>query len=135
MAKFGIGVGEEFPVDDASPRNPQPPRKDDSEERRRRRRWHVVHLLTRFVFLALIVSLIVWLFVPHGHMHDYLGHDYFGHDSFYPYHHHFFLFPWFPILLIVFLFAFARRRHGCYGPYHWHRDWHRDAHKDKAEGN
>src|SRR5258706_3921137 len=107
MAKFGIGVGEEFPVDEAAPPNPPPP--DDDEARRRRRHWRlhwVLHLLTRVALIALIVSGIVWLFrVPHFYP--------YAADAVHPYPHHFF-FPFFPVLLILALIVFARRRHRCY---------------------
>src|ERR1700704_2397222 len=72
MAKFGIGVGEEFPVDE--PPNPPPP--DNDEERGRRRHWrlhHWLHLLTRVAVLALIVSAIVWLFRA-PHFYPYSAH-------------------------------------------------------------
>ena len=117
MAKFGIGVGEEFPVDE--PANPPPP--DNDEDRKRRRHWrlhHWLHLLTRVAVLALIVSAIVWMFRA-PHFYPYAA------DAVRPYPHHFF-FPFFPILLVLLLFAFVRRRHGCYGMrHHWHRHEHR----------
>jgi hypothetical protein len=123
MAKFGIGVGEEFPVDE--PPNPPPP--DDDEERRRRRhwRWHfVLHLLTRVALLALIISAIVWLFRA-PHFYPYAA------DAFHPYPYHFF-FPIFPVLLIVLLIAFARRHRGCYGMRrHWHHE-HRGDHREEV---
>lgn len=118
MAKFGIGVGEEFPVDEAAPARP-----DDDEERKRGRQWrlhHWLHLLTRVALIALIVSAIVWLFRPRGF---YPGPYAPYAVHLYPYH---FLFPIFPVLLIVLLIAFARRHHGCYGGRrHWH-DEHRE---------
>src|SRR5882762_5515378 len=121
MAKFGIGVGEEFPVDEAAPPNPPPPDDDERHRRRRHGRWHsVLHLLTRVAVLALIVSAIVWMFRPHGF---YAGP--YAPYAFHPYPHHFF-FPFFPVLLIVALIVFARRRHGCYGMrHHWHHHEHR----------
>lgn len=121
MAKFGIGVGEEFPVDE--PANPPPP--NDDEERRRRHHWrlhHWLHLLTRVTVLALIVSAIVWMFRA-PHFYPYAG------DAVRPYPHHFF-FPFFPILLIVLLIAFARRSHGCYG---MRRHWHHHDRGDHRE--
>ena len=124
MAKFGIGVGEEFPVDEP----PNPPPLDGDEEHKRRRHWrlhHWLHLLTRVAVLALIVSAIVWLFRA-PHFYPYAA------DAVRPYPHHFF-FPFFPILLIVLLIAFARRRHGCYGMRrHWHHHEHRGDHREEV---
>src|SRR5882672_2834158 len=126
MAKFGIGVGEEFPVDE--PNNPPPPENDD-ERRKMRRHWrrhHLLHLLTRIALLALIVSAIAWLFRPH---YFYAGGPYAPY-AFYPYPHHFF-FPVFPVLLIAFLLAFAWRRGACYGMHH---HWHDHPRDDRREG-
>jgi cytochrome b subunit of formate dehydrogenase len=124
MTKIGIGVGEEFPVDEAAP--PVPPENDD-ERRERRRRWRrhrILHLVTRVALIALIVSGIAWLLRPGF----YTGPV--GPYAFHPYTHHFF-FPFFPILLIVLLFALVRRRHGCYG---MHRHWHDHEHRgDRRE--
>ena len=56
MAKYGIGVGEEFPVDE--PKNPPPP-EDDDERRKMRRRWrrfYFLHVLTRIALIALVIS-------------------------------------------------------------------------------
>ena len=113
MAKFGIGVGEEFPVDEARP--PEPPPPNELERRRRHwRRFRFLHLLTRIAVLALIVSGIVWLFRPRA---------YFYPDPYLlpygPYPHHFF-FPFFPLLLIGLLIAVAWHRRGCYGMHRWH---------------
>ena len=113
MAKFGIGVGEEFPVDEA--RTP-PPSNPDDRERDRRRHWRrhgFLHLVTRVAFFALIVSGIAWLFRPHYFYGPYAPY------AFHPYTHHVF-FPFFPVLLIAVLLSFAWRRHGCYGMRrHW----------------
>src|SRR5690242_18783361 len=102
MSKIGIGVGEEFTVEDPPP-PPPPPSEEERERRERHWRWHRwLHLATRLAFLALIVSGIVWLFAgPHYAMSDAAG-------AVRPYPHHFF-FPFFPILLLL-LFAFAWRR-------------------------
>jgi hypothetical protein len=126
MAKFGIGVGEEFPVDDAAARNPPPPKSPDAErECRYDRRGHrMMHLFVWLAFTALIAVFLAWMFVPHGHMHGFAGPY-----AFYPYHHHFF-FPFFPVLLIVLLLGFAfRHRHGCYGSHRWH-----GGSRDRGEG-
>ena len=125
MAKFGIGVGEEFPVDGP----PKPPPPDNDEERGRRRHWrlhHWLHLLTRVAVLALIVSAIVWLFRA-PHFYPYAA------DAVRPYPHHFF-FPFFPILLILLLFAVVRRRHhGHHGMrHHWHHHEHRGDHREEV---
>jgi hypothetical protein len=123
MAKFGIGVGEEFPVDE--PANPPPP--DDDEEHRRRRHWrlhHWLHLLTRVAVLALIVSAIVWMFRA-PHFYPYAA------DAVRPYPHHFF-FRSFRSLLIV-PDRSRWRRHGCcYGMRrHWHHE-HRGDHREEV---
>src|SRR5258706_2891751 len=129
MAKFGIGVGEEFPVDEAAPPNPPPP-DNDEERKRRRRHWRlhwVLHLLTRVALIALIVSGIVWLFRPH-----YFYPGPYAPYAFHPYPHHFF-FPFFPCLLVLLLFAVLRRRHGCYGmPHHLHHHEHRGDHREEV---
>ena len=127
MTKIGIGVGEEFPVDNATPSNPPPP--DDEEERKRRRRhwrWHLfLHLLTRVALIALIVSAIVWMFRPQGF---YPGP--YAADALHPYPHHFF-FPFFPVLLIVLLIVFALRRHHHGMHRHWHHE-HRGDHREEV---
>jgi hypothetical protein len=125
MAKYGIGVGEEFPVDE--PNNPPPP-EDDDERRKMRRRWrrhHFLHLLTRIALIALVITGIAWLFRPH-----YFSPGPYAPYAFYPYPHHFF-FPFFPVLLIGLLIAFAWRRGGCYGMRH---HWHDHPHDDRREG-
>src|SRR3981081_1067961 len=121
MAKFGIGVGEEFPVDEP----PNPPIPDDDDERRRRHHWrlhHWLHLLTRVAVIALIISAIVWLFRA-PHFYPYAA------DAVRPYPHHFF-FPFFPILLIVLLIAFERPRHAHHRMrHHWHPHRNRGRHR------
>jgi hypothetical protein len=117
MTKIGIGVGEEFPVDEPPP--PPPPPTDEERNRRERHwRWHRrLHIATRVAFLALIVAAIFWMF---GGNH-YAATDAAGAVR--PYPHHFF-FPFFPIFLLL-LFAFAWRRRGCYGGRsHWHHHHH-----------
>lgn len=131
MAKFGIGVGEEFPVDDAAPRNSSASQSEnpDNEHRGHWRGHRFLHLATRLAFLALIVAFIVWMFVPHGHMHGFAGPY-----AFYPYHHHFF-FPFFPVLLLVLLLGFAfRHRHFCHGSHRWHRGHRHNEPRDRGEG-
>ena len=124
MAKYGIGVGEEFPVDE--PKNPPPPEDDDerSKMRRRWRRHHFLHVLTRIALIALIITGIAWLFRPH-----YFSPGPYAPYAFYPYPHHFF-FPFFPVLLIV-LLLFAWRRGGCHGMRHHGHD---HPHDDRREG-
>ena len=118
MSKFGIGVGEEFPVRDAAPRNAAPPEGDCGH---RYGRWHrVFHWALRLTFLALMVSAIVFLLRPHE-----FGAGFHGPYAFHPGHHHVF----FPILLIVLLALFAWRRGGGH-----HRHWHHHPHRDHGEG-
>jgi hypothetical protein len=113
MTKIGVGVGEEFPVDEPPPSQPDPEREADREARRRHwRQHHYLYIATRIAVIALIVAFIVWMFVPHAAV---VSANAAGG---YPYQRHFF-FPFFPLLLI-FLFAFAWRRRGCsYGRHHW----------------
>ena len=120
MAKFGIGVGEEFPVEEAGP--PGPPNPEDSEHRRRRwRRFYFLHLLMRIAFVALIVSALVWLFRP---VRPFYPDPYLLPYGLNPYPHHFF-FPFFPVLLVGLLIALLLRRRSCYG--HGWQYWHRNG--------
>ena len=126
MAKFGIGVGEEFPVDDAKTPNP-PPSDPDDQGRKMRRHWRrhrVLHFVTRVALFALIVSGIAWLFRPHYFYGPYAPY------AFHPYAHHVF-FPFVPVLLIAVFLAFAWRRHGCYG---MRRHWHDEHGGNNGEG-
>ena len=112
MSKFGICVGEEFPIDDAAPR---PPSEPDGETHCRRGRWHrVFHWAARLTFLALMVSAIVWLLRPR----EFDGVH--GPYMFHPGHHH----VVFPFLLLALLFLVAWRR-GRHHHHHWHRHPHR----------
>lgn len=114
MAKFGIGVGEEFPVDEPPARNPSESDADYAERRHYWRRHYYLHLATRLAVIALIIAFIVWMFVPHP---TYTVPA--GAPAYYGYHHHFFPFP----LLMILLFALAWRalahRRG-----HHHHHWH-----------
>ena len=79
----------------------------------------------RVAVIALIISAIVWLFRA-PHFYPYAA------DAVRPYPHHFF-FPFFPILLVLLLFAVLRRRHGCYGMrHHWHHHEHRGDHREEV---
>src|SRR5437660_1103341 len=103
MSKFGVGVGEEFPVEDA-----KPPQSGGPEQPERRRHWrghHLLHVLTRLALIALMISAIAWLFRPH---YAFYPDPYFPYAA-YGYPHHFF-FPFFPVLLVAILLAFAWRR-------------------------
>ena len=114
MTKIGVGVGEEFPVDEPPPPKPDPERDAALEARERYwRRHHYLHVATRVAFIALIAALIVWMFVAPLYVAPIAASG--------AVHHPHFFFPFFPLLLIL-LFAFAwRRRAGChYGHHHWH---------------
>ena len=130
MSKIGIGVGEEFPVEDAkTPPTPPPeePENDDGERRHwRRHRW--LHILTRIAFIGLVIAAIVWMFTPNYFLPG--PYAQVPPYRFYPYPH-FFFFPFFPILLIA-LFAFAWRRRGCYRS-HYHRHWHDERRGDHRQ--
>ena len=122
MAKIGVGVGEEFPVNEPPPHPPDPDR--DAVLEARRRYWrsrHYLHIATRVAIIALIAAFIVWLFLPHADVAPPNA------ANAYPYYRHFFFFPFFPLILIL-LFALAwRRRGGCYyGPCDW-RDYPRGS--------
>ena len=123
MSKIGVGVGEEFPVEDPPPPSP-PPSEEVRQRMERHWRWHRwLHIATRIAFPALIVAAIVWMFtgphyVPTGAAADIR-----------PYPYHFFFFPFFPILFFVLLFALFRRR-GCYGGWgYWHHHHHHYHHR------
>ena len=111
MAKFGIGVGEEFPVEEPQ-RKPEESEEALAERRRYWRRHQMLHLATRIAVIALILAAIVWMFVPH----PYAAGPYAPYG--YGYHRHFF-FPFFPLLLF-FVIAMAWRRGGCWRGRHWH---------------
>ena len=124
MAKFGIGVGEEFPVDEAAPSESAGDPDGSGRHCGRGRhlhghgRWHFAwHVLFRLALLALLIGAIMSFFggdYDHGHLR-----------GFYPYPHHFF----FPVLLVALLLAFAWRR----GRWH-HRHWHDTPRGDGREG-
>ena len=132
MSKIGIGVGEEFPVEDAkTPPAPPPGGPGGGGREHRHGRWHgSLHILTRVAFLALVIAAIVWMFTPH---YSFQGpYAQLPPRGFYPYPHHFFFFPFFPILLIA-LFAFAWRRRGCHR-YHHHHHWHDEPGDGRRQG-
>ena len=117
MSKLGVGVGEEFPVEDARPNEPPPPPADDEERRRRWRRFRFFHFLAHLALIGLVVAGIVWLFRPRTYLYP---DPYLLPYGFYPYPHHFF-FPFFPVLFVVLLLALFWRRRGCHVRYrHWH---------------
>lgn len=118
MTKFGIGVGEEFPVDDAAPRGPQGSQ-DARGDHRHGLRHRLFHGVRRLTFLALLVSAIVWLL----RSLDVAGPH--GPYAFHPGPHHVF----FPVLLIVLLVAAAWRHHR-----HHHHHWHDHHHRGRGEG-
>ena len=130
MSKYGIGVGEEFPVDE--PANPSPPESDDDRRKRRSRRrgYSFLHVITRIVLITLVISAIACLFGPHYYYPDsfapYRSYPY----PYYPYPHHFY-FPFFSVLLVVVLIAFAWRYGGCYV---MPRHRHDEPHDDRREG-
>ncbi len=129
MSKIGIGVGSEFPVDDANAPPPPPANGATGGDNGRRRSWRghlVLHILTRLAFIALVIAAIVWMFSPH---YFYAGPYAQLPSRAYPYPHHFFFFPFFPILLIA-LFALVWRRRGCYGR---HRHWHDESRGDRRQ--
>ena len=120
MAKFGIGVGEEFPVDEPPPRNPAESDADYAERRRYWRQHYYLHLATRLAVIALIVAFIVWMFIPPPMVTVPDGaHAYYG------YHRHFFPFP----LLFILLFVLAWRAIG-HRRWHHHHHWH-DGRRDR----
>jgi hypothetical protein len=130
MTKIGVGVGEEFPVE-------EPPKADASQTETagprgphacgwngtsRRHGWvHVtLSVLLKLAIIGFVAAAAVSLFTAHRFADGAYGY--------YPYPHHFF-FPFFPILfLVLILFAFRR------DPYWRHRHWHDHWHRDRGEG-
>ena len=121
MAKFGVGVGEEFPVDEPAPQTRDSERTCGSHGHWHRFGWlhFTLHVLFRLAIIALVIAAAVSLFLPHS----------YAPYGYYPYPHRFF-FPFFPILLIVLFFALARRRGGCYG---MRRHWHGEPRDNRRE--
>lgn len=120
MAKFGIGVGEEFPAGDPSPDRLPP------DHRHRRGGWHItLHIALRLAVIALVIGAFVWLF--HGFGGPYAGPHRYG------------FFPFFPLLIIVLLIFALRRRHYCgHGwrmryRYDEMRYWHDQMHRERRE--
>lgn len=120
MAKFGIGVGEDFPAGDP------PPDPTQSDPPHRRRGWHIaLHIALRLALIALVIGAAVWLF--HGFGGPYAGPHRYG------------FFPLFPLLLVVLLIFALRRRHYC--GYGWRmrylhdemRHWHDEMHRERGE--
>jgi hypothetical protein len=124
MAKFGIGVGEEFPVDDPPPRSPNESDADRAERRRYWRQHHYLHLATRLAVIALIVAFIVWMFIPHATYTVPAGAPRY-------YRHFFFPFP----LLLILLFVLAWRALGHRRGHHHHHHLHDERHfrRDREE--
>ena len=122
MAKFGVGVGEEFPVDEPAA-SPPPAAAEHACGRHghnTRLRWlHLtLHVLFKVAVIALVIAAAVSLLRPHDVA--------IPPNEFSPYHHHGF-FPFFPVLLIV-LLVFALRRGGRYRRWrHWHDSPRRDG--------
>ena len=123
MAKFGIGVGEEFPAGEPSPETPPP------ERRHRHSGWHIaLHIAARLAVVALVIGAAVWLF--HGFGGPYPG-PYAGY-------HRYGFFPFFPLLLIVLLIFALRRRHHCGHGWRYRRldemrYWHEQMHRERGE--
>src|SRR5579872_2075089 len=120
MAKFGIGVGEEFPAGEPSPDSHSPDRLHLHS------RWHLaLHMALRLAVIALVIGAAVWLF--HGFGGPYAGPHRFG------------FFPFIPLFLIALLIFALRRRHYCgHGwrmgiRYDEMRYWHDQMHRDRRE--
>ena len=130
MAKFGIGVGEDFPVDEPKPgETPQP----DGARRScagRRHGWRGHHrfgflpFLFRILFVVAVIGAVSFLFHPHFYPWYPAPYSYGGY---YPYAPHFGFF--FPGLLIFVLVILAFR----HGHHHHHDHWHRGR-RDSEEG-
>ena len=125
MAKFGVGVGEEFPVDE--PAKSETPNSKGSgrcgwrgHHRNHRFGWlHFgLHVVFRLAIIGLVIAAAVSLFEPHHFADSPHG---------YPYHHHMLFFPFLLIGLLL-LFAFRRHHH------HWHRHWHDEPRGPDGEG-
>ena len=126
MAKFGIGVGEEFPINEPPGRGPSESEADYAERRRHWRRHYWLHVATtRIAVIALIVAFIVWMFIPQPMpvLPD-------GARGYYGYRHHFFPFP----LLMILLFALAWRALAHRRWHHHHHHWdHGPRRRDREE--
>jgi hypothetical protein len=121
MAKFGVGVGEEFPVDEPSKKDAPAETAGPGRGCGWRADWgrlgwlHVtLAVLLRVAIIGLLIAVAWSLFHPYPYAYRPYGYH--------PYSHHFF-FPFFPLLLIV-LFAFAWRG----GRYRRWRRWHDETH-------
>lgn len=123
MAKFGIGVGEEFPAGEPTPDLLSP------DHPHRHGGWRVaLHIAFRLAVIALVIGAAVALF--HGFGGPYPG----------PYgYHRYGFFPFFPLLVIVLLILALRRGHYCgHGwrmryRYDEMRHWHDRMHRERGE--
>jgi len=121
MAKFGIGVGEEFPAGEPSPDSPLPP-----DRPHRRGGWHIaLHIALRLAVIALVIGAAVWLFQ--------------GFGGPYPSQYGYGFFPLFSLFVIVLLIFALRRGHHC--GHGWTmryrldemRYWHDQMHRERGE--
>jgi hypothetical protein len=124
MTKLGVGVGEEFPVDDAKMR--EAPSQEDGAQTYCGRGWHGHHhgrwhfgwhVLFRLAILGLLIGGVMSFFGWHD-LHDPI-------HAAYPYPHHFFA----PVFWIVLLVALVFWR-GAWHRHHWH-----DHPRGDREGN
>ncbi|HEY5237946.1 MAG TPA: hypothetical protein VIJ62_06145 [Rhizomicrobium sp.] len=127
MSKYGIGVGEEFPVDE-SPNSPPENINEARMRSRYRRSHHFYRLLARIALITLVISMIACLFGPHYYYPDSFVTYRSYPNPYFVYPHHFF-FPLFSMLLVAILIAFVWRC-GSYS----RRRWHDEARDDRAEG-
>jgi len=118
MAKIGVGVGEEFPVDEANKAEPPP----EGGGPRHACGWgggwgrlgwvhFTLFVLLRLAIIALVVGAAWSLFHPYPFAYGPYGYR--------PYPHHFF-FPFFPVLLIALFAVFLLRRGHRHRWRHWH---------------
>jgi hypothetical protein len=127
MAKLGVGVGEEFPVDEAAPKDPSQTNESEPHCGRgwghHHGRWHFAgHVLFRLAIVGLLIAGVMSFFVRHD-IHD-------GFHGFHPYPHHFF-FPFLAIALLAVL-VFRRGRHHR----HWHHGHAHNGHEhDRPSGD
>ena len=111
MSKFGVGVGEEFPVEDPEGLGPKPLTEEEKALRLRFMKRHFwLGLVIRLAFVGMLAGSMVWLF----------RNNHFDQTAFAAHHHHGF-FPFFPFLLLMMFLMFAYRRHHWHGYGHCHR--------------
>jgi hypothetical protein len=128
MSKIGVGVGEEFPIDEGKPPSGPPGEGGPSHGGhggpppwRRNRYWHFAHHLLHVALIVAVIFALASFFHPHPFWHGYAGGP--PAPGAHPFAAPYYWAPHFPFGLIAFavlisLFVFGRHRH-----HHHHRHW------------